>query len=186
MSEITATEIAVNNYAPAGAELIELYNYNGAELLTIPQLVIAVSVRRAACLERASVVQMNMMTAGVEKSNRLCKLGDDLLAVTGNATTHDDDTWKADSAKWKNWVNEFHACGGEDIAKDLPDGADTYDKRLKALEKLAELMQKVNSATDRVAVELQTCISRRDLVYKLATTTVSHFGTSASNVANNY
>ena len=52
---IQASQIAMNRYAPAGSEAINLYSTGTAENLTIGQLVASVCVRTAGALEEQSV-----------------------------------------------------------------------------------------------------------------------------------
>ena len=64
---IEANQIAVNRYAPAGSDAINLYSTGTAENLTLGQLVSAVCIRTAGALEEQSVNKMNMMSVGTAK-----------------------------------------------------------------------------------------------------------------------
>lgn len=202
MSEISATSIAVNRYAAEGSDRIYLYNYNGCEEMTIPQLVNAICVRSAAYLERSSAVQMNVLTQGSDTLERLTYYAEWVLdGVDSEANA------KAWEAKWKDRrkgfdsvrptykeMTEFLQGLGVEGLPDVSTWTDAQDAA-----KIAELtapkakmtyytymeqqIMNVNAANDRVAVELQTAISRRDAVYDIATTVVTHFGKSSINTA---
>ena len=61
---IEANQIALNRYAPAGSQAINLYATETASGLTIGQLVAVVCIRTAGALEEQSVNKMNMMSVG--------------------------------------------------------------------------------------------------------------------------
>ena len=59
MSAITPVDIGDNRYAPDAVSDVVLYNFNGAENMTLGQLVIAVCINRAAAIENQSVMVAN-------------------------------------------------------------------------------------------------------------------------------
>ena len=59
--------IAVNRYAPQGADAISLYSNGSAEGLTLAQLAISVCLQAASAYEGQSVVKMNILTRGAVK-----------------------------------------------------------------------------------------------------------------------
>lgn len=192
MSEISSSTIAVNRYAPAGSSAIELYNYNGAEGLTVSQLIIAVQVRRCACLERDSVVQSNLLNRGVEYIDTLSTYAETILQAL--STTEESECGadseltkasKAAKAKWKSEIRAYLIARGLTDAE-LPADIETYERRMQAMEMVQNRLTAVNSSVDRTAIELETCIGRRDTAYRLATECVTHGGASAMNTATNY
>ena len=59
--------IALNRYAPQGADAISLYSNGSAEGLTLAQLAISVCLQAASAYEGQSVVKMNILTRGAVK-----------------------------------------------------------------------------------------------------------------------
>lgn len=192
MSEISSSTIAVNRYAPEGSSAIELYNYNGAEGLTISQLIIAVQVRRCACLERDSVVQSNLLNRGVEHIDTLSAHAETVLQAL--STTEESEygdkseltkASKAAKAKWKSEIRAYLLARG--LTEDeLPVDIETYERRMQAMEMIQNRLTAANSSIDRTAIELETCINRRDTMYRIATECVTHGGASSMNMAANY
>lgn len=191
MSEISSSTIAVNRYAPQGSSAIELYNYNGAEGLTLSQLVIAVQVRRCACLERDSVVQSNMLNRGVEYIDTLSAHAETILEALSAAEESEygaaselTKASKAAKAKWKSEIRPYLLARGL-TEGELPADIETYERRMQAMEMVQNRLTTVNSSVDRTAIELETCVNRRDTMYRLATECVTHGGASAMNTAAN-
>ena len=59
---IEIQQIGTNRYAPEGANAVCLYSIEGADGLTLAQLVAAVCIHRGASLEARAVGRMNKMT----------------------------------------------------------------------------------------------------------------------------
>ncbi len=203
MSEISATTIARNRYATEDANRILLYNYNGCENMTIPQLVNAICVRSASYLERSSAVQMNMLTQGSDTVERLTYYAEWVL--DGIDSEENAQEWEA---KWadrrKNFdtvrptykemtefLQELGVTGLTDVsgmtaeqdAAKLEALSKSYKDKMAYYDNFEKQIMNVTATNDRVAIELQTCISRRDAVYDIATTVTTHFGKSSMNTA---
>lgn len=170
MAEIYAEAIGANRYAPESCANIELYGYNGAERLTVGQLVNAVVVRRCALIERHSVLEMNMIATDSGRIERLGALASDILAS---------------SANWASIRSELIADFGVEDSS-LPDVISSYNKRMQAFEAVKQKIEACNSSVDRTVIELQTAVSRRDAMYNMATTICSHLGKSEQNTASAY
>ena len=170
MAEIYAEAIGASRYAPESCAHIELYGYNGAERLTLGQLINAVVVRRCALLERHSVLEMNMVAVD---SDRIERLGQHASAIL------------AQSSDWASIRNELIADFGVEDSS-LPDAINSYNKRMQAFEAVKQKIEECNSSVDRTVIELQTAVSRRDAMYNLATTICSHLGKSEQNTASAY
>lgn len=168
MSEIYAERIATNRYAPEGANAISLFGYNGVEGLTLGQLVNAVSIRRAAHHEQQSVVIMNELMVHNTRLSNLSAITDRILSATGE--------WSAGD---RDYLIKELGCD----PKNLPERLDSYAKRMEAFEIARTKMTELNGTVDRIAIKLQSTISRRDSVYSLATMTVQHLGKSEMSVA---
>lgn len=167
MSEISATSIATMRYAPAESSRVELYNYNGAEELTLGQLVIALCVRAGAVFERDAVVQLNVMNMGVANIEELSDWGDAVLAGTADWTNIR-----------KRLIEKYKV-----LDSSLPADIASYNDNMSAMEQITQCISDQNSSVDRVAIEIETAINRRDTQYQLATETITHYGGSAMNTA---
>lgn len=168
MADIFLEKIGTNRYAPEGANDISLFAYNGAEGLTIGQLVNAICIRRGVHQERQSTLVMNRLSVATDKLTTVANLTERILAANG--------AWNTDD---KNYIiNDLKV-----EAKDLPDALDTYQKRMRVFDILRQKLTELNGSVDRLAIQLQTAVSRRDAAYSIATMTVSHLGKSMSQTA---
>lgn len=244
MSNIYAESIAVNRNAPQDVSSIDLYGYNGLERLTVAQLVNAVTIRRAAVVERQSVVQMNLIAVDAAKITNLSEGADWVITATttdwpkdavggkyytllndilnGNIQpkttiptdlTSEDNRreakrliekakanpgnqsnlamlnealvwldapstasvtdWRVDpkGARYYSLLDKILNANTEPTA--IPTNLSTYDNRMTAFELFKTQLDNANSSVDRVAVDLQTSVSRRDLLYNISTTICS-------------
>lgn len=169
MAEIFLEKIATNRYAPEGAGDISLFAYNGAEGLTLGQLINAVCVRRGVYQEKQSVLVMNRLAGETDRLSRLADITDRFLDATG--------AWNADDFKF---LTEELKIDADSLPKEL----DTYRKRMQAFDIARNKMQEINGSVERIAIQLQSAISRRDAIYSVATMMVSHLGKSMAQTAN--
>lgn len=172
MSEISATAIGTLRYAPEGAATIRAYNYNGVEGLTLAQLIMAFSFRRAAQTEQTCVNMMNQLSLGAD---RLTTLSDAAQFVLANG--------QKQFGRWGKWsdVRAFLVKVGVD-EKNLPQVIDrnTSHKEIMAVYELIRTkLTECNASNDTLAVELQTSVNRRDVVYNTATSSIAGLGQSA-------
>ena len=166
---IESVKIATNRYAPDGVSAINLYNSDLAEGLTLAQLVQQICIRSAAAHEAQSVLKMNTMTA----NSMLLEQSASWLAqiATGAAV------WTAA----KNFlVNDMGIPASE-----LPDGLDTYDKRMQASKTLQEKMTTLAQDQQEDMIDLQAMVNRRDVAYSTASNIVHALGNSMNGNANN-
>ena len=170
MSSISITEVAVNRYAPDGADAINLYGTATAGSLTLAQLVQAVCIRSAAVLESQSVAKMNAMTADAVKiddaASWLSKIADG-------------------SANWTSAKNFLVNVMGID-ASTLPADILTYARRMQAAQALQGKMDLLTRTQQEQMVDLQTLVNRRDLAYNTSSNTVRGLGNSSSANAANF
>jgi len=116
---------------------IELYNFNGAEDLTLSQLVVALCVRAGAVFERDAVVQLNLMNSGVSNAEELATWGDQVL----------------EGSEWSNIRPKLISkYGVKDSA--LPASIEGYTDRMNALEQIVQKLTDQNSSIDRIAIEI--------------------------------
>ena len=168
MAEIFLETIGTNRYAPEGADAITLFDYNGAEGLTIGQLLNAICIRRGVYQEKQAVLVMNRLSVETEKLSHLAEITDRILEAKGD---------------WNAADFDFLTKDLEIAAKDLPDRLDTYQKRMKAFELARQKLQEINGSVERISIQLQSAISRRDVIYSIATMTVQHLGKSMVQTA---
>ena len=172
MSEISASAIGTLRYAPEGAATIRAYNYNGVEGLTLAQLIMAFSFRRAAQTEQACVNAMNQLALGAD---RLLDLSDAAQFVLADG--------QKKFGRWEKWsdVRAFLVKVGVD-EKNLPKsiGGSTPHKEIMAVYELIRTkLTECAASNDTLAIELQTSVNRRDVVYNTATSTIAGLGQSA-------
>lgn len=171
MAEIYAETVAVNRYAPENVADIELFGYNGVEQLTLTQLVNAVVVRRCAIVERQSVVQMNLLSSGSENLGKLAAGAEWIFSDEAVACT---DWSKVDNGYYQllnNLLNGNLKPG--ETPTSIPLNLTTWNNRLAVFELFKTQIDNANAAVDRIAVDLQTSVSRRDSLYNISTTVTS-------------
>jgi len=163
-------QIATNRYAPSGADAISLYSNGEAAGLTLGQLVISVCLRSAAAYEAQSVVKMNVLTSGAVKLDDASKWMEKI--ANGSANWNDAKAYLAGT------------LGIE--ASTLPDGIDTYDKRMAAVKAVKEKVDAMTQQQQRDMIDLQTLVNRRDVAYSTSSNVVRTLGTSQSADAANF
>lgn len=172
MSEISATAIGTLRYAPEGAATIRAYNYNGVEGMTLAQLIMAFSFRRAAQTEQSCVNAMNQLSLGAD---RLADLSDAAQFVLANGAKP--------FGRWKSWADVRAYLVKIGVAeKNLPKtiGNGSSHKEIMAIYELIRTkITECSASNDTLAVELQTSVNRRDVVYNTATSTISGLGQSS-------
>ena len=167
---ISIEQIATNRYAPSGADAISLYANGDASGLTLGQLVISVCLRSAAAYEAESVVKMNTMTSGSVK----LETASQWMAKIANGT-----------ADWTAAKSFLTGTLGIDAAT-LPDGIDSYDKRMAAVTALKEKVDALAQQQQRDMIDLQTLVNRRDVAYSTSSNVVRSLGTSMEADAANF
>jgi len=187
MGEIIVEQVGVNPYGAGAASSIDLYSYNGVGGLTIGQLILAVTIRRAAQIEQLSVNYMNVMTLGTDTLNQLTDWGTQLVETlkTSDASAFDNNVWKATNGL-RNLLLKL-GCEEKDLPTTiLKSGSKTpdYDKVMQAYEALETKMEDISGTMDDMAVKLQSSISRRDSTYNLSTNIVANLGTASIDSAN--
>ena len=167
---IEIEQIATNRYAPGGAEAISLYASGAASGLTLGQLVISVCLRSAAAYEAESVVKMNAMTSGSAKLEEGAGWMEKIAAGTAD--------WAAAKAYLTGTL------GVE--ASALPDGIDTYAKRMAAVAAAKDKIDALAQQQQRDMIDLQTLVNRRDVAYSTSSNVVRSLGASQIADAANF
>lgn len=169
MAELSTTQIGSNPYAPAGADAIRLFNYNGAEGMTLGQMVISVCIARAAAIETASVARMNKMTATNATLDKLSQYAQQVIDGTGS--------WSAIKTYLVN------TCG---VSSDsLPSAINNKSDRLSAYDAIRRQLDNYNNVSQRDMVDLQSLVNRRDVAYSTSTNTVRSLLRTGFGMASN-
>ena len=167
--------IAVNRYAPQGADAISLYSNGSAEGLTLAQLAISVCLQAASAYEGQSVVKMNILTRGAVKL--------DGAALDGAAQWMEKiANGSADWAQAKAYITS--ELGISDAA--LPDAINTYDKRMAAVKAVKEKIDALTQQQQRDMIDMQTLVNRRDVAYSTSSNVVRTLGASQEADAANF
>ena len=163
---IEANQIALNRYAPAGSQAINLYSTETASGLTIGQLVAAVCIRTAGALEEQSVNKMNMMSVGTEQ---LEKAASYMQQIAEEAMS--------DWAAAKTYLADTVGVSG------LPDDLSSYEKRTQAVNAIKERLEVLTQQAQEDMIDMQTLINRRDMTFNTSSNIVKAIGNSKTNAA---
>lgn len=169
---ITIETISRNRYAPAGSDAVNLYS-NETEAgshLTVGQLVIAVSMRAASAYEAQSVIKMNAMTADSDVLEQAADYMEEIVNGTGDWTV----------------IKKFllEKLGVEE--EDLPDGIDTYKKRMEAIDAMKVKVDALTQNQQTDMIDMQTLVNRRDTAYSASSNIVRSLGKAMSDTARNF
>ena len=162
--------IAVNRYAPQGADAISLYSNGSAEGLTLAQLAISVCLQAASAYEGQSVVKMNILTRGAVKLDGAAQW----MEKIANGS--------ADWTQAKAYITS--ELGISDAA--LPDAINTYDKRMAAVKAVKEKIDALTQQQQRDMIDMQTLVNRRDVAYSTSSNVVRTLGGSQEADAANF
>lgn len=162
--------IALNRYAPQGADAISLYSNGSAEGLTLAQLAISVCLQAASAYEGQSVVKMNILTRGAVKLDGAAQW----MEKIANGS--------ADWSQAKAYITS--ELGISDAA--LPDAINTYDKRMAAVKAVKEKIDALTQQQQRDMIDMQTLVNRRDVAYSTSSNVVRTLGASQEADAANF
>ena len=162
--------IAVNRYAPQGADAISLYSNGSAEGLTLAQLAISVCLQAASAYEGQSVVKMNILTRGAVKLDGAAQW----MEKIANGS--------ADWTQAKAYITS--ELGISDAA--LPNAINTYDKRMAAVKAVKEKIDALTQQQQRDMIDMQTLVNRRDVAYSTSSNVVRTLGASQEADAANF
>ncbi len=171
---IEVNTIAANRYAPVGSEAINMYGYDLASNLTLPQLIQAVCIRTAAAYEAQSVIKMNKMTAG---SQTLDEAAGWLKAVTEGTS---------------DWPSARTFCINKlgIPSSSLPDENDSeitsYNKRMQVAAAMQDKMNNLAQSQQEEMIDLQTMVNRRDVAFSTSSGIVRTMGQSQMQDAANF
>ena len=166
---IQAVKIGDNRYAAGDVSAINLYNANGAEGLTLGQLVISMCMKAALHYENASVKKANAMTATSRATEELSGICQQVLAGTVSDWT----------ATRKRLVDDFAVTG-------LPEKIDAFPDRTTAANAIKERLEALVRYSQQDAIDLQSLLARRDVAHTAASNSTLALGTSMTGEANNF
>ena len=187
MSTIEIQQIGTNRYAPAGANAVCLYGIEGADGLTLAQLVSAVCIRRCAHLESRAVGRMNKMTQNNTYMDALASVCKQIAADAElNAAANLPDSYEMRRASRPCTIQRFleSECG---VTPTLPETNKpwTYAQRLATINSLKTAMDSANTTSQEDVIELQSMINWRDVTYNASSGIVSRYGNTEANIAGN-
>ena len=183
---IEIQQIGTNRYAPEGANAVCLYSIEGADGLTLAQLVAAVCIHRGASLEARAVGRMNKMTVNntfLQAMSSVCS------QMAGGASLDDvaniPDSYEMRKAARGCTVLEFleTECGLT-VSQDAKSNW-TYANRLAVIAQLKTSMDNANTTSQEDAIELQSMVNWRDVTFNASSGVVARYGNSGMNMAGN-
>ena len=183
METIEVQQIATNRYAPEGANAVRLYATNGAEGLTLGQLVAAVCIHRGAHLEARAVGRMNRMTQNNAYLEAMSSVCSQLAAgTTMNVAANIPDSYELRKASPGCSILEFLQieCG---LSISAPTWS--YDVQMTIIGQLKAEMDKANTTSQEDVIELQSMINWRDVTYNASSGIIARYGNSGMNMAGN-
>ena len=181
MVSIEIQQIGTSRYAPEGANAVCLYAVEGAEGLTLGQLVAAVCIHRGAHLEARAVARMNKMTVNTTFLEAMSSVCAQLL----NGKWLDDvadipDSYEMRAAARGCKIKEFiqTECGLTIGGTD-----ENYTNRMAVIGQLKSRMDSVSTASQEDVIELQSLVNWRDMTYNASSTVLSRYGNVGMNTA---
>ena len=188
MSEILIETVGTNRYAPAAAQSVDTYIYNGSADMTLGQLVMAVCIRRAAALETASVEKMNELNATNVKLQAYSKVMEQLATADSLDTAIDIASTGFTPSKVSRTatIREFLVTECGISSTSLPSSLSTSADREKAIDALKALVDPLSQTSQEQTIDLQSLVSRRDVTYNTSSATVKRLMQDQLNVASNF
>ena len=168
---IEPVQIAINHYAPPGAESINMYRIDGDQL-TLGQLIAAVCIKAGANYEAQSIMRSNAMNMNTEK----IKTASDYLQRLAEDKINSDTEWISIRA-WL--ITELEVSG-------LPTSVSSYEKRFQAIDAMKTKMEALTRQAQEDMIELQSLINKRDVAYTTGTGAIQELGSSQNNTASNF
>ena len=184
MDSIEIQKIGTNRYAPEGANAVCLYAIDGAEGLTLGQLVAAVCIRRCTHLEARSVERMNKMTQTNGFLQALSNVCSQLVSgakLTDAATIPDSYTLRKAAAGCdiRNFLVDECGITSASGVGDEP----SYQNIMDLSGEIKSQMDKSNLASQQDIIELQSLVNWRDTTYNMSSTIVARYSNCGMNTA---
>ena len=184
-SEITAVQIGVNYYAPAGSNAVNLYQTKTSEPLTLSQLIAAVTLRIAAACELRSINQLNRLNNQSMWSTALSKI---ISYLTANESKWTDNIWDVlpEGYSPKNsgftestaTLKNFFLLECEIDESSLPANLESMTDRLDAYEQIKPIAESSARVSQQLQVEVKSSTGRRDIAYATSSNAMESLFTS--------
>ena len=169
---IEPVQIAINRYAPPGAESINMYRIDG-EQLTLGQLIAAVCIKAGANYEAQSIMRANAMNSNTETIKTASEYLQEIAEDTATA------------AEW-SYIRSWLIFKLEIPSSALPTYLSSYEKRFQAIDAMKSKMEALTRQAQEDMIELQSLINHRDVAYTTGTSAMQELGSSQNNTASNY
>ena len=169
---IEPVQIAINQYAPNGAQAINMYLMDG-ERLALGQLVAAVCIKSGINCEVQSIMRANAMNSNTET----IKTASDYLKRLAENTIS--------SSEWPG-VRSWLITELEIPSSGLPTSLSSYERRFQAIDAMKSKMEAMTRKAQEDMIELQSLINKRDVAYTTGASVISELGSSQNNIASNY
>ena len=188
---IESVAIGTNKYG-VKADDIRLYSYAGAENLTLGQLVNAVCCRAGMALESQAVAISNVSNLRTRRLSAAAKV----LKVIADGGGYDDkvELGTYGTMTTRDFLRDvmgytFVQGGNESAdaeARRLPATIAGDNERLSVYAVMKSDLDEMSTESQRRMIDLQTCMSRRDVVYSCATNIVQTLGGVLQTTAANF
>lgn len=166
---------------------VNLYTYNGAEGLTLGELLMAICLYRANTVEASTVSIMDVMSKDTARLNVISQLATDIVNTAFGAK-FSASTMITTEAGIQVTVYSYMTSDLGIPAASIPGGASAEwnnDERTTVYSLLKTKMDALNSISQENMIELQSLINKRDQSYNLASNGVKLMLNSGIAVANN-
>ena len=190
---IESVSIGTNRYGGPEAS-VNLYGYGAAKDLTLGQLVNAICCRAGFALETESVALANLVTTRTRRLKAAAKVMEALVsgAEKGYDTELELEGYGTVTARsfladvmgytFKAKDDDTEATSGGS----LPYAVDAENDRLAVYTVMKKDIDAMTTESQTRMIDLQSCMSRRDVAFATATNTVQTLGGVLQNVAANY
>jgi len=185
MSAITMEPIATSRYAPEGSNAIYTYSFSAQTDLRLGQLIMAICIQRAAADEQLAVNASNRMNRDARKMAATANVLEQVVSGNASWETSIDITSSgytptkvaADASILEFLEKEIGVTG-------LPASLSSEADRFKAADKIKVEVDRLNRAAEMDSVQVQSALSRRDVEYRSAASTVYGLGQAGLTTAN--
>lgn len=177
-------------YDRYGEMNVNLYDYGDAKGLTLGQLANAVCCRSGLALETQAIALTNRMT---RHANKLKGLSEVMQGIVAGTAGYDEPPFTLEGFGTLT-AREFLTGPMECVisnAKDetegrLPESLDSPNDRLSVYTGLKGKFDSMTSESQQMMIDLQSCISRRDISFTTATSIVQALGGVLMDAGGNF
>jgi len=175
-------EVSIGKSRCEGGASIRMYNYAGNENLTLGQLMNVLCCHTGMALEDLAVSKSNLIVRG---TRRLAALAEIIEGLAGTAT-YDTLLTAQDYAgmSYGDFIKTELNMLLDDVQ--LPKSIKNENDRLKAYSSIREKINVYTTQNQQDLIDLQMYISRRDVVFSIAKSTVATLGGVLQETAANF